>query len=49
MLKEFYAGSIMIRMHGKKLKGEFALVRTQGRGENAWLIIKHRDEYATTK
>jgi bifunctional non-homologous end joining protein LigD len=33
MTKEFYAGSIKIRMHGKKLKGEFALVRTQGRGE----------------
>jgi bifunctional non-homologous end joining protein LigD len=49
MLKEFYAGSIKIRMHGKKLKGEFALVRTQGRGENAWLIIKHRDEYASTE
>jgi bifunctional non-homologous end joining protein LigD len=49
MLKEFYAGSIKIRMHGKKVKGEFALVRTQGRGDNAWLVIKHRDEYATTE
>jgi bifunctional non-homologous end joining protein LigD len=49
MLKEFHSGSVKIRMHGKKLKGEFALVRTRGRGENAWLIIKHRDEYATTE
>ncbi len=48
MLREFRAGSIKIRMHGKKLKGEFALVHTHGREENAWLIIKHRDEYATT-
>jgi len=46
MIKSFYSGSIKIRMHGKKLKGEFALVRTEGRGENAWLLIKHRDEYA---
>ena len=34
-------------MHGKKLKGEFALVKTQGRGENSWLLIKHRDKYAS--
>lgn len=34
-------------MHGKKLKGEFALVRTKGMGENSWLLIKHRDKYAS--
>jgi bifunctional non-homologous end joining protein LigD len=34
-------------MKGKKLKGEFALVKTPGRGENHWLLIKHRDKYAT--
>jgi bifunctional non-homologous end joining protein LigD len=48
MLKEFQSGSIKIRLKGKKLKGEFALVHTRGRGENSWLIIKHRDQYATT-
>ncbi len=36
-----------IRINGKKLKGEFALVRTRGRGENSWLMIKHRDKFAT--
>src|SRR5205814_325549 len=46
MLKEFYSGSIKIKMNGKKLKGEFALVKTEGRGDNAWLLIKHRDKYA---
>ncbi len=30
-----------------KLKGEFALVRTKGHGENSWLLIKHRDRYAS--
>jgi len=29
---------------GKKLKGSFVLVRTRDR---QWLLIKHRDEYAT--
>jgi bifunctional non-homologous end joining protein LigD len=42
-------GSIKIRMFGRKLKGEFALVRTKGMGDNAWLIIKHKDEYADSE
>ncbi|HEV3414601.1 MAG TPA: DNA ligase D [Puia sp.] len=47
LLKELRAGSLKFRLNGKKLKGEFALVRTKGRGENSWLLIKHRDRYAT--
>ena len=44
--KELKAGSLKIRIHGKKLKGEFALVHIHGKEENAWLLIKHKDEYA---
>lgn len=47
LLKELRAGSLKFRLNGKKLKGEFALVKTRGRGENSWLLIKHRDRYAT--
>lgn len=47
LLKAFHAGSIKINMHGQKLNGEFALVKLKnGREENAWLLIKHRDKYA---
>ena len=46
LLKELRAGSLKFRLNGKKLKGEFALVQTKGRGENSWLLIKHRDRYA---
>ena len=46
-LKDMESGSIKFRMKGRKLKGEFALVRMKGREENSWLLIKHRDEYAT--
>src|SRR6516225_8543518 len=42
LLKELKAGSLKFKISGKKLKGEFALVRTKGRGENSWLLIKHR-------
>ncbi len=47
LLKELKLGSVKIALHGKKLKGEFALVHTSGRGDNAWLLIKHRDKFAS--
>lgn len=49
ILKAFKNGSLKIRLHGKKLKGEFALVRTRGLSENSWLLIKHRDKFASEK
>jgi bifunctional non-homologous end joining protein LigD len=42
-----HKGSLKIRLHGEKLRGDFALVKTKGRGKNSWLLIKHRDEFAT--
>lgn len=40
------AGNLKFTLHGKKLKGEFALVKLKGPQENAWLLIKHKDKYA---
>jgi bifunctional non-homologous end joining protein LigD len=40
-------GQIKIKMNGTKLKGEFVLVKTPKRAANAWLLIKHRDKFAT--
>ena len=37
-------GDLKFVLLGKKLKGSFVLVRTR---ERQWLLIKHRDEYAT--
>lgn len=39
-------GNLKFRLHGKKLKGEFVLVKLNGKSENAWLLIKHNDEFA---
>ena len=39
------AGKIAFTLHGKKLKGSWALVKMR-REETAWLLIKHRDDYA---
>jgi bifunctional non-homologous end joining protein LigD len=47
--KQLHAGSLKFTMHGKKLKGEFALVKIKGKEDNAWLLIKHKDKYASDK
>jgi bifunctional non-homologous end joining protein LigD len=40
-------GNLKFRLYGRKLRGSFALVRTRGfkAARDAWLLIKHRDEY----
>nr|WP_068890311.1 DNA ligase D [Pedobacter panaciterrae] len=48
LLKQLHSGSLKIVLHGKKLKGEYALVKTHGMGENGWLLIKHKDDYDST-
>jgi bifunctional non-homologous end joining protein LigD len=49
LLEQLKAGSVKIKLHGEKLQGEFALVKTHGMGENSWLLIKHKDDYASVK
>lgn len=44
LLKQLKAGSLKFSLQGKKLKGEFALVKTKGMGDNAWLLIKHKEK-----
>ena len=46
-------GELKFTLRGKKLKGSWVLVRTRGFGRkpdrSSWLLIKHRDRYASTK
>jgi bifunctional non-homologous end joining protein LigD len=46
--KQLKSGSLKFTLHGKKLKGSYALVKTGGMAENAWLLIKHKDKHAGT-
>jgi bifunctional non-homologous end joining protein LigD len=43
-------GELKFSLHGEKLTGSWVLVRTGRRGEGrpSWLLIKHRDEAAST-
>lgn len=49
-VKALASGKLTFRMYGKKMFGEWALVRIKGRGRdskgNEWLLLKHRDQYA---
>lgn len=49
LLSELKNGSLKIVLKGKKLKGEWALVKMKSKSdkqENAWLLIKHKDREA---
>jgi bifunctional non-homologous end joining protein LigD len=43
-------GDLKFTLHGEKLMGSWVLVRTRGfggKGRASWLLIKHRDQYAS--
>lgn len=46
LLKQLYAGDLKLKMHGKKIKGTFALFRLK-KEEKSWLLVKKDDEYAS--
>ena len=47
MQEELFKESLKFILYGKKLKGEFALVKIKNTDDNSWLLIKHKDAYAT--
>lgn len=49
LLQQLKSGQLKIKLHGEKLEGEFAFVKTHGMGDNAWLLIKHNDAYASAE
>ncbi len=51
-VKALASGKLTFRMNGKKMFGEWALVKIHGRQKgrgNEWLLLKHRDEYANDR
>lgn len=49
MKKSLAAGHVHFILKGRKLKGGFVLIKTGGKIEDAWLLIKQDDKYATEK
>lgn len=49
-LRDGYArGDLKFVLHGERLRGGWVLVRMKRPGRPQWLLIKHRDEFATSK
>ncbi len=49
LLRDLKKGHVTFVMHGKKLQGEFALIRMpNAKEDDAWLLIKKGDEYANS-
>lgn len=44
--KGYEAGRLKFRLHGRRLRGGYALVRMRGEGGRNWLLIKERDAEA---
>src|SRR4051812_18322167 len=40
-------GSLKFIMHGEKMNGSFSLVRIRDEKKKNWLLIKHKDEFAS--
>lgn len=47
--KELADGHLTFFLHGKKLNGEFALIKMHDKDNKTWLLIKKGDEYASKK
>ncbi|HET6243037.1 MAG: DNA ligase D [Bacteroidetes bacterium] len=47
-IKGFSKGRISFYLKGKKLKGKFSLIKIGKRGENAWMLVKAKDEFSGT-
>ena len=46
------SGDLKFTLHGAKPRGSWVLLRTRGfggRADRSWLLIKHRDRFASTK
>jgi len=48
LMAGLHKGKLHIILKGKKLKGEYGLIKAFGRSENSWLMFKVKDNYAST-
>ncbi len=49
MEKAYQNGQVEIELHGRKLKGNYALIRTGKPTDKRWLLIKMRDDFADAR
>lgn len=49
ILDQFNKGHLSFILKGKKLKGRFSLVKLKAKDDNAWLLLKKEDQYASSE
>jgi bifunctional non-homologous end joining protein LigD len=47
LLHELYSGKLKVVLHGKKLKGRYALIKAKDKDDNSWFFMKMKDEDAS--
>ena len=47
LLQQLHKGDLKLNLHGKKIKGTFALFRLKSGEEKSWLLVKKDDEFAS--
>jgi bifunctional non-homologous end joining protein LigD len=47
LTSQFYKGGMLINLNGKKLKGQFAIIKAPYRDEKSWYLLKIKDKHAT--
>ena len=48
LFHDLHKGKIVFTLHGQKLRGDFALVKSSYQGDSSWLLMKVKDKYART-
>lgn len=47
LLRGLQAGKISFLLQGQKLKGDYTLFKMKGRNENAWMLVKKKDQWSS--
>jgi len=47
LLQQLHAGDMKLVLHGQKVQGTFGIFRLKKAGENSWLLVKKKDEFAS--
>lgn len=47
-LRQYRKGSLKIELNGQKVRGRFTLVKIKKSAQDEWLLVKKRDQYATS-
>lgn len=48
LLRQWEAGKMTIVLHGQKLRGAYSLFKVKNRNQNAWMLVKKKDQWSST-